>query len=474
MAARENQGLQIALIIFVMLTIVLSVTTYIFFDNYNKERLDKQAAIEKAKNFEKTVSEVNMEREGYLNLINEQNFEEKGDVIVKKKIAELQRYIALSGINTQLRNYPQVLQMMAEAVQEKEKKLLAHKEAEDKAKAELAALQAKTADQVAKANAETTKTQGEYTSFSGTIKTALAALAQSKTEAEKQINDKIAENQALSDKVAAITKSKTVVEKNLTGVIKNQKEVLDTYKDPRPTLTDGQIVYVDERTKSAYVNIGRADSLQRRVSFSVYDRGTNDVATAVKKGAIEIIEIIDDKLARARIIENSVSDPILPGDFIDSTLWYPGKRMKIAIAGAIDYNNDGVSDRANLKDLIIANGGAVVADVTERAEVTGAITPDTERVIVGRGPDDRTDPKFQKAWNDLMADAKKYNVQLMPLAQFLDSVGYTPNTNNSQDAGNQRLVDTTPRPKDNQGQIAPGAFRTRTPPEGTGNSAFQK
>ena len=41
MAARENQGLHIALIIFVILTIMLIVTTYIFFSNFQQER-DKQ------------------------------------------------------------------------------------------------------------------------------------------------------------------------------------------------------------------------------------------------------------------------------------------------------------------------------------------------------------------------------------------------------------------------------------------------
>ena len=38
MAARENQGLQIALIIFVILTIMLIVTTYMFFSSYSSER----------------------------------------------------------------------------------------------------------------------------------------------------------------------------------------------------------------------------------------------------------------------------------------------------------------------------------------------------------------------------------------------------------------------------------------------------
>ena len=36
--ARENQGLQIALIIFVMLTIILGVTTYLFFRQLRRGR----------------------------------------------------------------------------------------------------------------------------------------------------------------------------------------------------------------------------------------------------------------------------------------------------------------------------------------------------------------------------------------------------------------------------------------------------
>ena len=36
MASSENQGLQIALIIFVMLTIILSVTTFLFFREYEE------------------------------------------------------------------------------------------------------------------------------------------------------------------------------------------------------------------------------------------------------------------------------------------------------------------------------------------------------------------------------------------------------------------------------------------------------
>ena len=48
MAARENQGLQIALIIFVMLTIILSVTTFLFYRNFKGAQLEAASAKDSA------------------------------------------------------------------------------------------------------------------------------------------------------------------------------------------------------------------------------------------------------------------------------------------------------------------------------------------------------------------------------------------------------------------------------------------
>ena len=44
MAAREGQGLQIAVIIFAMLTIILAITTYIFYAQYQTTAKDAEAA----------------------------------------------------------------------------------------------------------------------------------------------------------------------------------------------------------------------------------------------------------------------------------------------------------------------------------------------------------------------------------------------------------------------------------------------
>src|SRR5687768_7905139 len=48
MAAREGQGLQIAVIIFAMLTIILAITTYIFYAQSQTADKERQAAVAQA------------------------------------------------------------------------------------------------------------------------------------------------------------------------------------------------------------------------------------------------------------------------------------------------------------------------------------------------------------------------------------------------------------------------------------------
>ena len=59
--ARENQGLQIALILLVMAMIVLSVTTYLGFKNYSDEFKAKEVAL-KAQNTAENQNRLNEER----------------------------------------------------------------------------------------------------------------------------------------------------------------------------------------------------------------------------------------------------------------------------------------------------------------------------------------------------------------------------------------------------------------------------
>ena len=69
MAARENQGLQIALIIFVILTIILIVTTYMFFSSSQKEKEANKALASDNSNKDNQAREAARESEALKNTL---------------------------------------------------------------------------------------------------------------------------------------------------------------------------------------------------------------------------------------------------------------------------------------------------------------------------------------------------------------------------------------------------------------------
>jgi hypothetical protein len=63
MAARENQGLQIGLIIFVTLTVLLSLTTFVFFRNYQNEQQRSKEALKNEGDARQSLSAMSTERD---------------------------------------------------------------------------------------------------------------------------------------------------------------------------------------------------------------------------------------------------------------------------------------------------------------------------------------------------------------------------------------------------------------------------
>ncbi|MDX1963005.1 MAG: hypothetical protein SFX18_07620 [Pirellulales bacterium] len=475
MAARENQGLQIALIIFVMLTIVLAVTTYLGFDNWKQTKVSLEETNKKAELAESLAAKKTSERNELVEYLGHKA-EDKHEDIMAKVGEALKAYSAFSEKKVQqtITDYSKLAAELNKALKAKDETINSLNDDNLKKdatyKEEVGKLDA--AKKEVEANFATL--QKKYTDNETEYKTNRTEWDKYKTDTNTQINELQAQLVAANDKVTNLQKQLVAKDKFYQDIVKQQRKEIEKIADPRPTLTDGKIVYVDERSHEAYVNIGFDDNLQRRVSFSVYSNETNDTASAQKKGAIEVIEVIGPKFAKARILENSVSDPIMPGDFIDSQLWYPGKQQKFAIAGLIDFDKDGVSDRAQLRDIISANGGVVVADVNEKGDFIGQITSDTASLILGTQPDDRSDPKLVKAWGDIKKDAQKFGIGEVNLDKFLDSVGYTPQSQSvaTQPQSGATLIPGRPRLKDGSPDIVNPNFRPRVPPAAGKNGAF--
>ena len=99
----------------------------------------------------------------------------------------------------------------------------------------------------------------------------------------------------------------------------------DVAKFNRPTIDRplGEVTWVDQRSATVWINLGRADSLDRQTSFSVYSADADDVGKAKKRATIEVTRITGDHSSEARITEDKNSDPITLGDKIFTPLWSP-------------------------------------------------------------------------------------------------------------------------------------------------------
>jgi hypothetical protein len=225
---------------------------------------------------------------------------------------------------------------------------------------------------------------------------------------------------------------------------------------------------VNQRDNTVFINIGSDDGLQRRISFSVYDRDATDAATAVKKGSIEVLNVRGPHLAEARIMESTNSDPIVPGDIIYTPIWHPGQIQHFAIAGFIDFDNDGSSDLAKLRDLITHNGGVIDAWMDEKGELAGRLSYQTNSLILGKAPTEKDLPKVRDSYTALSREADAYGVSKMQVDAFLTQVGYSVRSAGSANtSGPQSLRAPTEAP--DRTKTSGQGFRERRPPSGNGD-----
>jgi hypothetical protein len=224
----------------------------------------------------------------------------------------------------------------------------------------------------------------------------------------------------------------------LVAINNKIRDELDEIKKESFEVADGTIRRVDNTSNMVWIDLGDADFLKPRMSFSVYDKNTPGVARtpADIKGKIEVTRIIDAHLAEAKIIDENLYRPMAPGDFIYTPLWSPGRPEKFAVVGAIDLDGDGESDRDLFHKEMAVRGAAIVDEVDDAGNrPTPAINETIKFVIMGALPDPTeaaTEDEYKrmdlvlKQAKDMRNEARLYGVRIIPLNAFLDYIGYKP------------------------------------------------
>jgi len=467
---REGQGLQIAVIIFAMLTIILAVTTYIFYAQGQTAMKEKDEAQARA-----GQKQIEVDKAMYKILAMQQVLGLRGvgdpEVQAQKGKPGVGEDVEVTEL---LNNFKADMALVADQVAATEKR-----DYRTVNNILVAALNRKNAS-VTDANIQTRDMQARTTATAaaeaGRTKTAEDNAATANTDKDKAIADFAAARKAMdddknklaqdvaniskkakedADKAGKIITDASTLETTLRGTIASfrvrveelQKTQVDLFENP-----DGKIIQVSQSQRLVWINVGRADGLMRQTTFSVYDHKENGVASAKAKARIEVVEVRDEHLAEARILEDSAANPIMKGDIIHTPSWSPGQRIHFAMAGKMDINRDGVDDYEMVKNVIILNGGIIDAELKpsgERVPPGGGLSVNTRYLVLGDPPDETAaeNKKLLEEYTKILGEIAGYGIDKMPAQKLLEMMGWK---------SEERTVELA-------GSRGGGEFRKRTP-----------
>jgi hypothetical protein len=437
---REGQGLQVAVIIFAMLTIILAVTTYIFYAQGQTALKEKEAAEmavgQKQQEYDKMFYKVRA-MQYMLGLATKPEMEDaKKGLGEDQEVAALLRnfdsdmaLVADQVAATEKRDYRTVASILINVVSKKNSSVTdANNQTRDisaKAAAAIATETArtKTFEEAATKAADDTRVATED------YNKARTEIAGEKTKLEQQIavNSKKAKEDA--DKAAKLLNDSLAVQSTYATTLQAQavriKELevgqQDLFENP-----DGKINWVNQKQQLVWLNVGRGDGLMRQTTFAVYDHDQNGVASAEPKARIEVVEVSGDHLAEARILEDSAANPILPGDIIHTPSWSPGQRIHFAMAGKMDIDGDGLDDYERVRSIIQLNGGVIDAELRPDGSREGRLSVNTRYLVLGDRPDDtdRDNAKLLAEFTNITTEITRYGIDVIPIQKLLALMGW--------------------------------------------------
>ncbi|MDR2762668.1 MAG: hypothetical protein LBB88_08725 [Planctomycetaceae bacterium] len=299
--------------------------------------------------------------------------------------------------------------------------------------------------------------KNEVTNFKNTVATISERLGNVENE-KIAIQTKSAEE--LKKAAEETTKERTRAEKaeELGGELGARLRQLLRPIFDRP---DGVVEVVDLNTRVVIVDIGYADGIETRMTFSVYDPkisgisydtnlyGDNpvlceackrNVSLHASKASIEIIRVLGPHRSEARIVMDQLVNPIIVGDVIHSPIWDRGQKLRIALGAGMFLPEIGnpagdpsLGSLVDIKNMIIECGGKVDSyisdgriDEKKRGEIFGLdnITADTSFIVIGMVQEGEQEPEIMAAQDAMRKKAKALAVKEISLKELLLKLGW--------------------------------------------------
>jgi hypothetical protein len=454
MPARQDQTLQIFLIIFIFLTLALGVGTYLGWraaSEANQRATGLQNSLgqsEQQVRTQQTVIENHQTAMGFGASDNPESVKTAFDSDMKAYAAGIE--------NPSYRKALEAVHRDAQQAAANEAKL---KEDISNVNRAMKALNDQKATEIAKIEEAKQKAEADFAAAKNSFAEDREKMKQSETALSAKVESQKNEFEA---RAAKWNEEKLAFEKRIKE-LDEANSILKAQRKDEPgsfEVADGRISWVNQNG-TVWINLGSADSLRRQVTFSVYDYDQHDAVKAEKKGTIEVTRVLGPHMAEAKVTEDDNRNPILTGDNIYSQVWHRGKQLHFALTGFIDIDGDGRSDMKLARELIEMNDGIVDAYLNEDGKVEGDITANTRYLVLGDNTDTPVGAKLQEGWNSMSQEASSLGVESVTLPEFLNQMGYKPQDRTVSLGEGASARDFPARP--DQAPATTPRFRARTP-----------
>lgn len=433
----ESQGKTIALVIFILLTIVGGSLAYYFYDQV--DRLNQTAADAKknetaAKNEAKTrldqYTELRQIVAGAANADDHARAIELMRTELKTpKINDVRR-----GQKSVYETYQGAVAYLQSELEESDRRVAELSTQKDKLEQDLKAVKGQYQQDVDTAISAQKSKEDELASETKT----LMALNSEKDERINVLTQRVGkandELTQLRRDLADAEKRSTQLLKDLRLIIEDQRRQLARNKVTQFEKADGEIVSVERDGQYAVVNLGFDDGLRNGTTFAVYGIDAAGNPNKNPKANLEIVRIIDRHQAKAQVTNQTLTNPIMPGDRIQNPIWDRGDKEGIAMAGLFFLDDDRGPDNEAFKRMVEANGGKIDAEVNiKTGQIIGAITVDTRWLVIGDTPEYTENPDLQGqirqrellegAISKMKREAEDHGVRIVSLKNFLTYMG---------------------------------------------------
>ena len=439
MATRENQGLFIAVILLVLLSVVLAVSTFFGFagmreaaDQRDSYKTDYQRATKESNGYQAQAG-IYMAMLGVEDIAVNEIETYESDLVASNltdMINQTQRVKETwnadmaklaSGEGGADRTYRKLVEDFSNAIadQHANTTVLTNtvKETEQKLETEITTKN----KQLEEKDVQLAKAQTDLSSEQERHEKTRIELNQRLDDTQSQFQ-KV--NRELQDTESDLANKTADFKRNLDAAkatIIKKESTITSLTAKETNVADGQVVNVAPRLGKVTLNLGYDDNLQLKQTFAIYDQSASKFKSGYGKAMIEVTRILDAHLAEGRITSQNINNPILTKDWVVTSTWDPGYSVPIAIAGFIDLDGDGRSDLQRLISIVEGVGyGKVVAYHDDDGKVIGEIDENTRFFVKGDDPLGNAVDGYRK----LEQDRERFQTREISVQEFLHEMGY--------------------------------------------------